>query len=77
MKNPTEKISIRIPVSYLRVIDFLVDAGYYQSRAAAINEAVRDQIYKKVDLSEQVEKVKKIELAHIEMEKVREKYLKK
>ena len=77
MKNPTEKISIRIPVSYLRVIDFLVDAGYYQSRAAAINEAVRDQIYVKVDLTEQVEKVKKIELAHIEMEKVQEKYLKK
>ncbi|RLF49138.1 MAG: hypothetical protein DRN20_02875 [Thermoplasmata archaeon] len=57
----TEKITIRLPVSYLRAIDVLVRVGDFPSRSEAIRYAVRDMIYERVDYV--IEKIKRMEEA--------------
>ena len=50
MEKDTVKLTIRIPTSYLRDIDFLVEAEDFPSRSEVIRTAVRDLVNNRIDL---------------------------
>ena len=50
MEKDTVKLTIRIPSSYLRDIDFLVEAEDFPSRSEVIRTAVRDLVNNRIDL---------------------------
>ena len=57
MTEESEKITIRLPKSFLTTLDFLVRVDDFPSRSEAIRTAVRDMIYARADMV--MEKVKK------------------
>lgn len=59
MAEETEKITIRLPKSYLTTLDFLVRVDDFPSRSEAIRTAVRDMIYERVDIV--MEKIKRLQ----------------
>ncbi len=76
--NELEKVTLRLPVRYVRALDFLVKADDFPSRSEAIRAAIRDFVYDRVDLV--MEKVKKMEEAErtlAEMEAFEQQYLNK
>ena len=76
--NELEKITLRLPVRYIRALDFLVKADDFPSRSEAIRAAIRDFVYDRVDLV--MDKVKKMEEAErtlTEMEAFEQQYLNK
>ena len=76
--NELEKVTLRLPVRYIRALDFLVKADDFPSRSEAIRAAIRDFVYDRVDLV--MEKVKKMEEAErtlTEMEAFEQQYLNK
>ena len=50
MEKETVKLTIRIPASYLRDIDFLVEAEDFPSRSEVIRTAVRDLVNDRLEL---------------------------
>jgi Arc/MetJ-type ribon-helix-helix transcriptional regulator len=76
-----DKITIRLPKSFIRQLDFLVKIEDFSSRSEAIRTAVRDMLYNRIDLvMKKIEKKveanqKLMELEAIEQEY--ERYLKK
>jgi len=46
----SEKITLRLPEKYLRMIDFLVELDDFPSRSEAIRAAVRDMVYGRIEL---------------------------
>jgi Arc/MetJ-type ribon-helix-helix transcriptional regulator len=76
-----DKITIRLPKSFIRQLDFLVKLEDFTSRSEAIRTAVRDLLYQRIDLvMKKIEKKveanqKMMELEAIEQEY--ERYLKK
>ncbi len=74
--SETEKITIRLPKSFVRRIDFLVDMDDFPSRSEAIRSGVRDMLYHRVDLvAEKVEKMAEQEQKMAKAEAIREEYL--
>ncbi|HTY47797.1 MAG TPA: ribbon-helix-helix domain-containing protein [Methanomassiliicoccales archaeon] len=76
--NELEKVTLRLPVRYIRALDFLVKADDFPSRSEAIRAAIRDFVYDRVDLV--MDKVKKMEEAErtlTEMEAFEQQYLNK
>ncbi len=74
----SEKITIRLPKSHLRTLDFLVEVEDFPTRSEAIRCAVRDMVYERVELvMDKVEKLKKAEATIRQIEEFREEYLKK
>lgn len=72
----SEKITIRIPETYLRSLDFLVEMDDFPSRSEAIRSAIRDMIYNRVDLvTEKVKKMREAEEKIADMKKYLEEYL--
>ncbi|MCD6461639.1 MAG: hypothetical protein J7L61_02735 [Thermoplasmata archaeon] len=59
-EQDTEKITIRLPKRFLRVIDQLVDADYYGSRTEAIRTAVRELVKQAPDLLDSMDPVERI-----------------
>ena len=45
-----EKITIRLPKSFIRQLDFLVKLEDFSSRSEAIRISVRDMLYHRIDL---------------------------
>lgn len=73
-----EKITIRIPASYLQKIDFLVESEDFQSRSEAIRFALRDMLDKRLDVVlNQMEKLRLVQERMTHIESVRREYLKK
>lgn len=73
-----EKITIRLPVRYIRALDFLVMVDDFPSRSEAIRAAVRDMIYERLNLvMDKIKKLEEAEKALASMELFEEKYLKK
>jgi Arc/MetJ-type ribon-helix-helix transcriptional regulator len=76
-----DKVTIRLPKSFIRQLDFLVKIEDFSSRSEAIRTAVRDMLYQRIDLvMKKIEKKveanqKMMELEAIEQEY--ERYLKK
>jgi Arc/MetJ-type ribon-helix-helix transcriptional regulator len=50
MSKETVKLTVRIPGSYLRDIDFLVEAEDFPSRSEVIRTAVRDLVNNRLEL---------------------------
>lgn len=76
--SETEKVTIRLPKSYLGKLDFLVKMDDFPSRSEAIRTAVRDMLYYRVELvAEKVEKIERLENKMARAEAVREDYLKR
>ncbi len=50
MGKETVKLTVRIPESYLRDIDFLVEAEDFPSRSEVIRTAVRDLVNNRLEL---------------------------
>lgn len=46
----SEKITLRLPEKYLRMIDFLVELDDFPTRSEAIRVAVRELVYARVEL---------------------------
>lgn len=59
MTGKNEKITIRLPKSYLTTLDFLVKVDDFPSRSEAIRTAVRDLIYDRADIV--MDKLKKLQ----------------
>ncbi len=76
--SETEKVTIRLPKSYLDRIDFLTEMDDFPSRTEAIRTAVRDMLYYRVDLvAEKVQEMAEQEQKMAQAKAVREEYLKK
>ncbi len=50
MDPSNEKITIRVPVRFLKQIDFLVRMDDFSSRSEAIRAAIRDMVGERVEL---------------------------
>ena len=50
MEKGTVKLTIRIPESYMKDIDFLVEAEDFPSRSEVIRTAVRDLVNNRLEL---------------------------
>jgi Arc/MetJ-type ribon-helix-helix transcriptional regulator len=74
----SEKVTIRLPASYVRTLDFLVEVEDFPSRSEAIRAAVRDMFYERVEIvMDKVEKLKKAESSTKRIEDFRAEYLHK
>jgi Arc/MetJ-type ribon-helix-helix transcriptional regulator len=72
-----EKITIRLPMRYLRRLDFLVRVDDFPSRSEAVRTAVRDLLYARLELVlEKQKKILELDLKEAELEEVEKKYLK-
>jgi Arc/MetJ-type ribon-helix-helix transcriptional regulator len=71
-----DKITLRLPKTFIRQLDFLVKVEDFSSRSEAIRTAVRDMLYHRLDMV--MEKIEKKVLANqkmMELEAVEEKYM--
>nr|AGF92959.1 transcriptional regulator, CopG family [uncultured organism] len=76
--SETEKVTVRLPRSFIEKVDFLVEMDDFSSRSEAIRTAVRDMLYYRVDLvAEKVEKMAEQEQKMARAKAVRDEYLKK
>ena len=72
-----EKITLRLPSSFIRQLDFLVKVEDFSSRSEAIRIAVRDMLYHRLDLvMEKIEKKVKANQKMMEFEALEDQYLK-
>ena len=70
-----EKITIRLPKSFIRQLDFLVRIEDFSSRSEAIRTAVRDMLYHRIDLvMEKIEKKVEANQKMMELEAIEEQY---
>ncbi len=69
MNTDNEKVTIRIPKRYLRVIDFLVRADDFPSRSEAIRAAIRDMVYARIEMvPEKLKRMQEAEQAVVNAE---------
>ncbi len=70
-----EKITIRLPSSFIRQLDFLVKVEDFSSRSEAIRTAVRDMLYHRIDLvMKKIEKKVEANQKMMELEAIEEQY---
>ena len=70
-----DKITIRLPKSFIRQLDFLVKVEDYSSRSEAIRTAVRDMLYHRIDLvMKKIEKKVEANQKMMELEAIEERY---
>jgi metal-responsive CopG/Arc/MetJ family transcriptional regulator len=73
-----EKVTIRLPPEYLRMLDTLVELRDSSSRSEAIRLAIRDYIYARIPmLSDLSKKMQEAEQAIANMEQLRRDLLRK
>ena len=70
-----EKITIRLPKSFIRQLDFLVKLEDFSSRSEAIRISVRDMLYHRIDLvMKKIEKKVEANQKMMEFEAIEEQY---
>jgi Arc/MetJ-type ribon-helix-helix transcriptional regulator len=70
-----EKITLRLPKSFIRQLDFLVKIEDFTSRSEAIRTAVRDMLYHRIDLvMKKIEKKVEANQKLMELEAIEEQY---
>jgi len=70
-----DKITIRLPRSFIRQLDFLVKVEDFNSRSEAIRTAVRDMLYHRIDLvMKKIEKKVEANQKMMELEAIEEQY---
>ena len=73
-----EKITIRVPASYLQKIDFLVEAEDFQSRSEAIRFALRDMLDRRLEVVlGQMDKLRLVQERMKHVEEVKKEYLRR
>ena len=78
MYSDTVKFTVRLPVDFIREIDFLVRVKDFPSRSEAVRTAVRDMLYERIDMvMDKVEKKVKANQRIAEMEALEQEYLRK
>ncbi len=78
MYSDTVKFTVRLPVDFIREIDFLVRVKDFPSRSEAVRTAIRDMLYERIDMvMEKVEKKVKANQRIAEMEALEQEYLRK
>ena len=71
-----DKITLRLPRSFIRQLDFLVKIEDFSSRSEAIRTAVRDMLYHRIDMvMEKIEKKVEANQKLMELEAVEQRYL--
>jgi Arc/MetJ-type ribon-helix-helix transcriptional regulator len=72
-----EKITLRLPSTFIRQLDFLVKVDDFSSRSEAIRTAVRDMLYQRLEMvMEKIEKKVEANQKMMELEAVEEQYMK-
>jgi len=72
-----DKITLRLPKSFIRQLDFLVKIEDFSSRSEAIRTAVRDMLYHRIDMvMEKIEKKVEANQKMMELEAIEEQYMK-
>lgn len=72
-----DKITIRIPAEYLKMVDILVELKDSSSRSEAIRLAIRDYVYGRIPmLGDLMKRMQETEKALAAMEALRKQYLK-
>ena len=75
MPEETEKVTLRIPKRYLRMIDFLVKVDDVSSRSQAIRDAIRDYVYHRTEVvAEKLKKFQDAEKLVAELQDIEAKY---
>jgi Arc/MetJ-type ribon-helix-helix transcriptional regulator len=70
-----EKITVRLPKSFIRQLDFLVRIEDFSSRSEGIRTAVRDMLYHRIDLvMKKIEKKVEANQKMMELEAIEEQY---
>jgi len=70
-----EKVTIRVPKKFLRMIDFLVKVDDVSSRSQAIRDAIRDYVYHRTDVvAEKVKRFQDAEKLMSELHEIESKY---
>jgi len=71
----SEKVTIRVPKKFLRMIDFLVKVDDVSSRSQAIRDAIRDYVYHRTDVvAEKVKRFQDAEKLMSELHEIESKY---
>ena len=71
-----EKITLRLPSTFIRQLEFLVKVDDFSSRSEAIRTAVRDMLYIRLEMvMEKIEKKVEANQKMMELEAVEEQYL--
>ncbi|HLF06551.1 MAG TPA: ribbon-helix-helix domain-containing protein [Thermoplasmata archaeon] len=75
MTEENEKVTIRVPKKFLRMIDFLVKVDDVSSRSQAIRDAIRDYVYHRTDVvAEKVKRFQDAEKLMSELHEIESKY---
>ena len=75
MAEESEKVTIRVPKKFLRMIDFLVKVDDVSSRSQAIRDAIRDYVYHRTDVvAEKVKRFQDAEKLMSELHEIESKY---
>lgn len=75
MPEESEKVTIRVPKKFLRMMDFLVKVDDVSSRSQAIRDAIRDYVYHRTEVvAEKVKKFQDAEKLMTELHEIEEKY---
>ena len=75
MTEESEKVTIRVPKKFLRMIDFLVKVDDVSSRSQAIRDAIRDYVYHRTDVvAEKVKRFQDAEKLMSELHEIESKY---
>ena len=70
-----DKITVRLPKTFIRQLDFLVKVEDFSSRSEAIRTAVRDMLYHRIDLvMKKIEKKVEANQKMMELEAIEEQY---
>ncbi len=78
LSRGNERVTIRLPRSFLRDLDILVVSGDFSSRSEAIRAAVRDLVYDRIPkVLDAKKRIVEAQLALAEMEAVEQEYLNK
>ena len=64
LEDKPDKVTIRLPRRFIKALDFLVAVDDFPSRSEAIRAAVRDLVYRRIELvPDKVKRVRDAELA--------------
>ncbi|MFQ5838275.1 MAG: ribbon-helix-helix domain-containing protein [Thermoplasmata archaeon] len=78
MTDRSEKLTIRLPVRFIKALDFLVAVDDFPSRSEAIRAAVRDLVYSRIEMvPEKIKRIQEAEMALEEAESLRKEMLRR
>ncbi len=72
----SEKITLRVPKRFLRMVDFLVEVDDFPSRSEAIRTAIRDIVYQRVQtVQDRLKRMEDAEKALADFEELKRRFM--